>query len=863
VLVTATGGTNAANSLYTYVAPPTVSAISPSSGPTAGGTSVTITGTGFTGATGVTIGGTAATSVTVVSSTSITAVTPVHSVGTASVLVTTTGGTNSANTLFTYVAGPTIGTIAPSGGPIAGGTSVIITGSSLSGATAVTFGGVAATAFTVNSATQITATTPAHAAGAVDVVVTTPGGNATSTGGYTYAAPPTIGTVTPSSGPNSGGTSVTISGSSFTGATVVTFGGVAATSFTVNSATQITATTPTHAIGAVDVVVTAPGGGVTGSGAYTYVTVLTLTSTPSATTQLGQTYSQTNVAAGGTAPYTYSISAGAIPAGTTFSSVTGLVAGTTTTAGGFSYTVKVTDSSATPQTTTQSVSGSVTTGVTTTSISSSLNPSQVGQAVTFTATVTGSGATPTGTVSFRDGGVSIGTATLAAGAATFSIAALTLGSHTITASYAGNGTFSASTSPGLVEVVNTPADSLKLRAMQVLATTVVAQNSGQAISGAVDAAIADGFNDGGNFVAPAGGGLHFNFTSDPEEQPAANPASRTSDRWNGTVRSDGSNGLGLVGQTMGPAAINGPARGQAPSRIDDAFASIDRAAIATKARARMVEPKEWMLWADVSASGINRWNSAGNTVTSTGFTVAPLYGSQVNALIGLTRKFNGSFLVGAFGGYETFDYRSDALAGRLKGEGWTIGSYLGWKLTPNIRFTAAAAYSGITYDGSAGTATGNFDGNRWLLSTGLVGSYQLQRLQIEPSATVYALWEHENAYTDSLGTLQDDRTFFTGRASGGGRLIYPLEWTSTVTLAPYLGLYGDYYFNSDDAAVVALAGAAPLASTPILDGWSARATGGIAARFHGGGTIAFGAELGGIGASAQIWTFRGRGSVPF
>jgi Autotransporter beta-domain len=398
--------------------------------------------------------------------------------------------------------------------------------------------------------------------------------------------------------------------------------------------------------------------------------------------------------------------------------------------------------------------------------------------------------------------------------------------------------------------------------MQVLATTVVAQNSGQAISGAVDAAIADGFNDGGNFVAPAGGGLHFNFTSDPEEQPAANPASRVSDRWNGTVRSDGSNGPGFAGQTAGPASVNGATRGQAP-RIDDAFASIDRAAIATKARARMVEPKEWMLWADVSASGINRWNSAGNTVTSTGFTVAPLYGSQVNALIGLTRKFNGSFLVGVFGGYETFDYRSDALAGRLKGEGWTIGSYLGWKLTPNIRFTTAAAYSGITYDGSAGTATGNFDGNRWLLSTGLVGSYQLQRLQIEPSATVYALWEHENAYTDSLGTLQDDRTFFTGRASGGGRLIYPLEWTSTVTLAPYLSLYGDYYFNSDDAAVVALAGAAPLASTPILDGWSARATGGIAARFHGGGTIAFGAELGGLGSSTQIWTFRGRGSVPF
>jgi hypothetical protein len=111
--------------------------------------------------------------------------------------------------------------------------------------------------------------------------------------------------------------------------------------------------------------------------------------------------------------------------------------------------------------------------------------------------------------------------------------------------------------------------------------------------------------------------------------------------------------------------------------------------------------------------------------------------------------------------------------------------------------------------------------------------------------------------------LQDDRTFFTGRASGGGRLIYPIEWTSTVTLAPYLGLYGDYYFNADDAATVAPAGAALLASTPILAGWPARATTGLAARLSSGAMLSFGAELGGLGSSTQIWTFRGRGSVPF
>ncbi len=86
---------------------PTVTSVDPASGPTAGGNTITITGTKFTGATGVTIGGNAATSVVVVNDTTITAVTPAGSAGTASVLVTTPAGTNAANTLYTYADPPT------------------------------------------------------------------------------------------------------------------------------------------------------------------------------------------------------------------------------------------------------------------------------------------------------------------------------------------------------------------------------------------------------------------------------------------------------------------------------------------------------------------------------------------------------------------------------------------------------------------------------------------------------------------------------------------------------------------------------------------------------------------------------------
>jgi len=88
---------------------PAVTSISPASGSTAAGTSVTITGNFFTGATGVTIGGVAATNVVVVNDTTITCTMPAGTVGTASVVVTTSGGSNAANTLYSYTnAAPSI-----------------------------------------------------------------------------------------------------------------------------------------------------------------------------------------------------------------------------------------------------------------------------------------------------------------------------------------------------------------------------------------------------------------------------------------------------------------------------------------------------------------------------------------------------------------------------------------------------------------------------------------------------------------------------------------------------------------------------------------------------------------------------------
>ena len=176
--------------------------------------------------------------------------------------------------------------ITPASGPTAGGTSAI--GGAAFGVTGVTFDSIAATGVTVVNDTTITASTPAHTAAAVDVAITTPNGTATGTGAYSYGLAPSVISVSPSQGPTSGGTSVTIHGTNLVGATDVKFVGVSATDILVTGPTTITAKTPAYSLaGLVDVYVYTPNGTAIGSNKYTYTIPLTEIGAISGTTQVG------------------------------------------------------------------------------------------------------------------------------------------------------------------------------------------------------------------------------------------------------------------------------------------------------------------------------------------------------------------------------------------------------------------------------------------------------------------------------------------------------------------------------------------------------------------------------------------------
>jgi len=263
---------------FTYTAPPvpTVTGLSATSGLATGGTTLIITGTGFTGASQVLFGWQPASSFTVLSDTQISAVTPAESAfwagstnSTVDVTVRNNRSGSSATSSadqFTYTPPPAaiVTGIDTPCGPTTGNTTVIITGTGMTGATEVYFGDGAASSFTILSDTQISAVAPAESAGTVDITISSFGNvSAISPADqYTYVAvaAPTVSGIDTTSGPAAGNTTVTITGTGFTGATSVLFGNVAATSFTVLSDTQISAVSPAEWAGTVDITVKNAGG---------------------------------------------------------------------------------------------------------------------------------------------------------------------------------------------------------------------------------------------------------------------------------------------------------------------------------------------------------------------------------------------------------------------------------------------------------------------------------------------------------------------------------------------------------------------------------------------------------------------------
>ncbi len=256
--------------LFTFAGAPIITSLTPALGPDTGGTTVTISGSGFATPGGlinsVKFGGDAAVTFTQVNDTTITAVSPSH-LGGGTVQVTVTHSLTGASAFttaanFTYVTGPLVQSLSPNNGASAGGTTVDIFGVGFAPGAVVTFGGVNATFVVFKSSTHLQVTSPAGT-GTVQVIVTV---NSTSSpvspeSEFQYSGP-SVTNVTPNAGPTAGGTKVLIEGNNFTEAALVKFGNTNAVEMTYISPAMIEATSPPSAAGfaEVHITVTTPSG---------------------------------------------------------------------------------------------------------------------------------------------------------------------------------------------------------------------------------------------------------------------------------------------------------------------------------------------------------------------------------------------------------------------------------------------------------------------------------------------------------------------------------------------------------------------------------------------------------------------------
>jgi len=238
ISVTTPTGTTTSTTDFVVIRPPTLSSFTPAVGPE--GTLVTLFGANLAAVNQVAFGAANATAITVLSASSIRVVVP-SGATTSKIAVSDEAG--NAQSAATFAVAPRILTIPAADLP---GASVTITGTSLTNASVVRFGGIAATTFDVDGPTQITATVPSNGVSG-KITVTTPGGTATSPTDFTVIRLPTVTSFTPASGQV--GTLVTLNGTNLGTVTAVTFGNVSVTApITVLSATSIRVTVPAGAL---------------------------------------------------------------------------------------------------------------------------------------------------------------------------------------------------------------------------------------------------------------------------------------------------------------------------------------------------------------------------------------------------------------------------------------------------------------------------------------------------------------------------------------------------------------------------------------------------------------------------------------
>jgi alpha-tubulin suppressor-like RCC1 family protein len=300
--------------MYVLGPAPDATSVFPVDGSSSGGTDITITGTDFTSSATVTVDGAPCTGVVVTQlvapAAEITCTTPLAPSGPGAVNVVVTnldGQSDATPETFTYMS-PVLMSVSPALGPTAGGTAITIDGQYFHSTATVEVDGVNCPVTSRTADTQIVCTTPSGSAATVAVRVTNPDADfAEDPVAFTYLNPPAVASVLPDRSKETGGVTITITGTDFVTGATVEVDGTPCTSPTVVDPMTITCDTPAHAVGNSTITVINPDLQEADlSTPFTYYADLAVSQSSVLVDQSG-TFDASLLVSGGVPPYSYAI----------------------------------------------------------------------------------------------------------------------------------------------------------------------------------------------------------------------------------------------------------------------------------------------------------------------------------------------------------------------------------------------------------------------------------------------------------------------------------------------------------------------------------------------------------------------------
>jgi hypothetical protein len=218
-------------------------------------------------------------------------------------------------------------------------------------------------------------------------------------------------------------------------------------------------------------------------------------------------------------------------------------------------------------------------------------------------------------------------------------------------------------------------------------------------------------------------------------------------------------------------------------------------------------------------------------------------GDAWNGIAGVDYRLSDAVLLGALAGYEVGDFEFSSTNGAFDGEGFTTGAYVGVKISENLVMDAFITHSWLGYDNRAGTATGETDATRLMLSMNLTGRHDLTtNLVVEPNIRVFYAHESQDGYSLSDATAIGENTIDSGRVSLGPTFRYRIPHTASGQWSLKASVHGEYDLSSETQTSTAL---------PDFDGLvSARLGLGVDGTLLNGWMISLDGDVGGLGSGS-------------